>query len=307
MTRRDERRSRRSRSSSRSASRSSWPAPTAGSPSSRTSRSRTSGARLGERALELAIRLGDETTRAHVLVNIGSVKLDVDHRQTVASPRGARVRRRGREPTRGDACARQPRLRAHVLGAARAGFPARAAGARLRRGERGAQPRLVHRHHARLAAPAGGRVGRGRADHAGRDREEHHRAQLVAKTVLAELAVRRGDPDAAERLADLAAQAVRASEPQRIVPVLELEIEWALTRGAPMPLERLGRLLKAIPERGKPSGLGGDPCGRLGGGRRDRRRHRRAEISAVRRHVPAGLGRQRRTRSATWGGPTIEH
>ena len=38
-------------------------------------------------------------------------------------------------------------------------------------------------------------------------------AQLVAKTVLAELAVRRGDPDAAERLADLAAQAVRASEP----------------------------------------------------------------------------------------------
>ena len=28
-------------------------------------------------------------------------------------------------------------------------------------------------------------------------------AQLVAKTVLAELAVRRGDPDAAERLADL--------------------------------------------------------------------------------------------------------
>ena len=36
----------------------------------------------GERALELANRLGDETTRAHVLVNIASVKLDVDHRQT---------------------------------------------------------------------------------------------------------------------------------------------------------------------------------------------------------------------------------
>ena len=35
----------------------------------------------GERALELATRLGDERTRAHVLVNIASVRLDVDHRQ----------------------------------------------------------------------------------------------------------------------------------------------------------------------------------------------------------------------------------
>ena len=40
--------------------------------------------------------------------------------------------------------------------------------------------------------------------------------QLLAKTVLAELAVRRGDPDAGERLADLAAQADRAGELQRI-------------------------------------------------------------------------------------------
>ncbi len=68
-------------------------------------------------------------------------------------------------------------------------------------------------------------------------------AQLVAKTVLAELAVRRGDPDAAERLADLAAQAVRASEPQRLAPLVELETEWALTTGAPLPLELLETLL----------------------------------------------------------------
>ena len=64
-------------------------------------------------------------------------------------------------------------------------------------------------------------------------------SQLLAKTVLAELAVRRGDPDAGERLADLAAQADRAGELQRIAPVLELATEWALTRGAPMPTERL--------------------------------------------------------------------
>ena len=36
----------------------------------------------GERALELATKLGDERTRAHVLVNMASVMLDVDHRQT---------------------------------------------------------------------------------------------------------------------------------------------------------------------------------------------------------------------------------
>ena len=38
------------------------------------------------------------------------------------------------------------------------------------------------------------------------------------RRVLAELAVRRGDPDAAERLADLAEQADRTGELQRIVP-----------------------------------------------------------------------------------------
>ena len=61
--------------------------------------------------------------------------------------------------------------------------------------------------------------------------------------MLAELAVRRGDPDAAERLADLAAPAVRASEPQRLAPLVELETEWALTTGAPLPLELLETLL----------------------------------------------------------------
>ena len=53
--------------------------------------------------------------------------------------------------------------------------------------------------------------------------------QILAKTVLADLAIRRGDDDAPDRLADLAAQADRAGEPQRIVPALELAAEWALT------------------------------------------------------------------------------
>jgi ATP/maltotriose-dependent transcriptional regulator MalT len=77
-------------------------------------------------------------------------------------------------------------------------------------------------------------------------------AQLVAKTVLTELAVRRGDADASERLADLAAQAVRASEPQRLAPLVELEAEWALTTGAAMPIELFETLLD---ERRPPGGL----------------------------------------------------
>ena len=94
-----------------------------------------------------------------------------------------------------------------------------------------------------MAAAAGRRVGRGREDHACRDGEDIGVAELVAKTVLTELAVRRGDADAAERLADLSAQAVRASEPQRLAPLVELEAEWALTTGAAMPVERLETLL----------------------------------------------------------------
>lgn len=71
--------------------------------------------------------------------------------------------------------------------------------------------------------------------------------QLLAQTVLAELAVRRGDSDARERLADLAANADRAAEPQRIVPAVELTSELALLDGEPIPtgpFEELGELFR---------------------------------------------------------------
>ena len=159
-TPRGRRRSRRSRSSSRSASRSSSPAPTAASPSSRMlAEDNEQALAWGERALELATRLGDERTRAHALVNIGSVQAGRRSPRGRAAPRGARLRRRGRRQARGDARARQPRLRAHVVGAAGAGDALRAAGARLRGAERGLQPRLVHRGHAARGcscAPASG-------------------------------------------------------------------------------------------------------------------------------------------------------
>jgi DNA-binding CsgD family transcriptional regulator len=79
---------------------------------------------------------------------------------------------------------------------------------------------------------------------------------------MAELAVRRGDPDAAERLTELAAEADRAGELQRIAPALELMTEWALTTGAPMPSERFEQLAGEIRPRGS---LGGRYAIRVAG------------------------------------------
>jgi hypothetical protein len=69
---------------------------------------------------------------------------------------------------------------------------------------------------------------------------------LLGKTVRTELAVRRGDPDASELLADVTAQADRLGEVHRIGPVLELLAEWALTTGAPMPTERFETILAQV-------------------------------------------------------------
>ena len=70
--------------------------------------------------------------------------------------------------------------------------------------------------------------------------------QLLAKTILTELAVRRGDEDAPERLAALAEQAERTGELQRIGPVLQLETEWALTMGSDFPREHFERVRPLI-------------------------------------------------------------
>ena len=112
-----------------------------------------------------------------------------------------------------------------------------------------------------------------------RDRQGHHRAQLLAKTVLTELAVRRGDPDASDRLADLAGQADRSGELQRVAPVVELATESALTTGAPMPIERLGALVEQFRPRGGLTGWSAIRVAGMGGRRgidlRSTTRHRR--------------------------------
>jgi ATP/maltotriose-dependent transcriptional regulator MalT len=70
--------------------------------------------------------------------------------------------------------------------------------------------------------------------------------QLLARTVLAELSIRRGDPDAEADLAGLAEQAERTGELQRLVPVVELQVESALLTGGPMPSRRVEALLDEV-------------------------------------------------------------
>jgi len=204
----------------------------------------------GEQALELATRLGDESTRAHALVNIGTARNQRDHRDTATL-----LEAHGIADAAGD---RHEAARALVNLSYTLMLWARP------------EEALVHAEHAldyaeqheiqTLAAYiattiAWLRLRAGEWDEAEQVAlREIERAstvtQLLAKTVSTELAVRRGDPDAGARLGDLAAQAERTGERQRILPVLELETEWALTTGAPMPTEQLERLLGEVPPRG---------------------------------------------------------
>ncbi len=210
----------------------------------------------GERALELAIRLGDESTRAHVLVNMGSIRLDVDHRLTSSLLDAHAVADSVGETH--EATRALGNLGYALMSWAQPEPALRYAEQALAYAEENEVYNLASYVATTLAWL---RLRAGDWDEAERvARREIEKsitvAQLVAKTVLAELAVRRGDADAAERLADVAAQAVRTKEPQRIVPVLELEIEWALTRDTPMPVERVDRLLEEIPPHRKPAGWG---------------------------------------------------
>ncbi|MFL5926118.1 MAG: ATP-binding protein [Gaiellaceae bacterium] len=73
-------------------------------------------------------------------------------------------------------------------------------------------------------------------------------SELVGQTVLAELAVRRGDGDAGRRLTALAERAERTREPHRLVPVLDLMVERSLTsEDAAAPVERLRTLVADPP------------------------------------------------------------
>ena len=200
----------------------------------------------GGRALALATRLGDESTRAHALINVGSAKLEIDPAASGRSARGARDRGRRRRPPRGGARAAQPRLLPDQLGARRAGAPPRAPRARLRARARGAHAGLVRRVDGRVAAAPRRRVGRGRARRPRRARAGEDRAAAARRDggVRARRPARRSRRSGAARRPGR--EADRAAELQRIVPALALAIEWSLTRGGPLPLARLRRVLGEI-------------------------------------------------------------
>ena len=191
------------------------------------------------------------STRAHALVNIGTARLQLDPGETDDAARGARGRRRRGRPGRGDARARQPRLHADVLGAARRGAPLRAAGARLRRASTRCttSPRTSTTTLA-LAPPAGGRVGRGRADHAG--------ARSSGASPSPSCSRRRCWPSWPSAAAIPTPPSGWRSSPRRPTarascsgssPVLELATECALTTGAPMPAERFEQLVDEVRPR----------------------------------------------------------
>jgi DNA-binding CsgD family transcriptional regulator/tetratricopeptide (TPR) repeat protein len=211
---------------------------------------------LAERALELATRLGDQRTRAHALVNIGTSRVQLDPSDTATLLEASAVAKTAGDPeevTRAlanlgftlmywvqpeaalryaeDALAYAQDHELHNLASYAA---ATTAWLRLRAGDWDEAERVALRESERgFAVP-----------------------QLVAGTVLTELAVRRGDADAAQRLADLAAQADRAGDLQRRVPVLELEIECALLTGAPLPTELIRKLAEEIRATGRRIGWG---------------------------------------------------
>jgi DNA-binding CsgD family transcriptional regulator len=210
----------------------------------------------GERALDVARRLGDEQTRAHALINIGSAKLQLDPAEidmlldahAIADAAGDR-----HEATRALVnLASTLTLWGRAEGAVRFGTHAMSyaaaneehmfvsyaatmlAGLRLRAGEWEEAERVAREEIARTASVS----------------------QLQAKTVLAELALRRGDPEAPELLEDLELQAYRTGEFQRIAPVVELAVEWALTTDGPMPREDIEHLLDHMRTRGPRAGWG---------------------------------------------------
>jgi DNA-binding CsgD family transcriptional regulator len=211
----------------------------------------------GERAVELAGEVHDDRTRAHALINIGVARTildpdDIDvllegHRladalgdrheatRALLAPGGNYLEWvRPHEAARynAEAIAYAERYQVDTLLSYLRATEARI---HLRGGDWAAAERIAWREIERDVTVA----------------------QLIAKIVLTELALRRGDADAGERLADLADQADRTGELQHIEPVLELELERALLFGEPMPVERVARAHALIGPRERTIGWEG--------------------------------------------------
>ena len=216
----------------------------------------------GRRALELATQLGDDATRAHAVVNMACAKVQLDPGEVGALLEAHRLANAAGE--REDATRALGNL-GYVLMSWAMPEPSLRY---LRQALEYAETHEVHMYVSyvktglawmRLRAgewddaerAACGEIARGRTI-----------VQLLAKTVLAELTVRRGDDDAGDRLAELEKHADRAAEPQRLMPVLELQTELALTGRGPILAERFELLAERMRQNG---GLRGRFAVRLAG------------------------------------------
>jgi DNA-binding CsgD family transcriptional regulator len=211
----------------------------------------------GGRALELAVALGDERIRAHALINIGGARLHVDPDDTATMLEAHAI-----ADAAGD---RNEALRALVnLGYSLMCW------VRPEEARRYAEQALAYasehevqtwvrpdRHEVQARSPyaaallawlrlRAGDWGSAEGIACGVLERGSGVARLLAKTVLTELAVRRGDADASERLGDLREEADRTGELQRIAPVLEVETVSALLRGEPLPAERFRATVERI-------------------------------------------------------------
>ncbi|MGY1715814.1 ATP-binding protein [Geodermatophilus sp. SYSU D01106] len=198
----------------------------------------------GRRAAALADRLGDAATAAHARVTTGTVEAQTDPTATATledAHRAAVAAGDHHEAVRALVNLAWTQLLWLRPDAARAAADRAAAHAAAHEVDAlGGYARLTT---AWLRLRAGDPVdveAAARAE-AGRDGSV---SDLLARTLLAERAVRRGDPDADERLADVAARADRTGELQRLVPALELAVEDALVRGRPMPTARAARAVE---------------------------------------------------------------
>jgi predicted ATPase/DNA-binding CsgD family transcriptional regulator len=204
---------------------------------------------LGERALELATRLGDERTRGHALVNIGTARCQLDYREVDALLEAhgiAHAAGDGHEATRAlvnlsytlmlwvqtaealkYAELAQTYARRHEMQTFAPYIATMIAWLKLRAGEWDEAEQLAQ------AELEGNTV-----------------ARLLAMGVLTELAIRRGDNGADELLVELTAQAEETGEMQRMLPAFELAAEWALNTGGPMPTAGLEHAISRAPSTG---------------------------------------------------------
>jgi DNA-binding CsgD family transcriptional regulator/tetratricopeptide (TPR) repeat protein len=203
-----------------------------------------------ERAIALAEQLGDESTRVHALVNVGSAKvlLDPDDTQPLLDAfEAAAAAGEHHEATRALGVAAYSELFwARPVTATE--FVERAS-AYAREFDEPMFISYTGLTRAWLALRAGDWQA---AEDEIRYAPVTHRAvsDLLALTVGAELAVRRGDDDADVRIAELLGRAYATGELQRVAPALAIATVAAITGNGLPPADRFAELRGAIEYRG---------------------------------------------------------